>query len=111
MASSTAIETSDNELNDEQEEFRLPLDNIPQQTVTSLLASGHPSIKSPEDAVKFLFPKHHHHFRYKIKHKILHHEVTREELDVATKFGRFSQRPSDLFLKVNRTHLQIKNNF
>jgi hypothetical protein len=109
MASSIVIKTSENELKDEQEEFRLPPDNIPEQTVTYLLRSGHPSIKSPEDAVKFLFSKHYHHFRYKIKHKIVHHEVTREELDVAAKFGRFSQRPSDLFLKVNQTHLQIKN--
>ncbi len=112
MASSIATETSDDELDDEREEFQLPLNNIPQQTVTSVFASGHPSIKSPEDAVKFLFPKHRHHLRYKIKHKTLHHhEVTQEELDVAAKFGRFSQRPSDLFLKVNQIHIQIKNIF
>jgi hypothetical protein len=105
MASSKAIETNDNELDDERVEFQMSLDNIPQQTVTSLFASGHPLIKSPEDAVKLLFSKHHHHLPHKIKHKIFHHEVTQEELDVAAKFGRFSQRPSDLFLKVNRTHI------
>lgn len=111
MASSTAVETSNNELDDERVEFRLSLDNIPQQTVTSLFASGHPSIESPEDAVKFLFSKHRHYLRHTIKHKIFHHEVTQKELDVAAKFGRFSQRPSDLFLKVNRNHIQIKNIF
>jgi hypothetical protein len=109
MASSSAIETSENKRDDEREQFQLSPDNIPQETVTSLLASGHPSIKSPKDAVKFLFPRQHHHLWHKIKHKILHHEVTQEELDVAAKFGRFSQRPSDLFLKVNRTYIQMKN--
>ncbi|CAF4643135.1 unnamed protein product [Rotaria socialis] len=99
MASSTAIETSNNEL-DEGEKYRLPRDNILQQTVTSVFASGYPSIKSPEEAVKFLFSKHHHHLWHKIKHKIVHHEVTQEEIDVAARFGRFFQRPSDLFLKL-----------
>jgi hypothetical protein len=108
MASSTATETSDNESDNSREEFLLPLKNISHQTVTSLFASGHPSIKSPGDAVKFLFPKHHHlHLRHKIKQKLFHPEVTQEELNIADKFGTFSQRPSDLFLKVNRTHIQI----
>ncbi len=108
MASSTATETSDNESDNSREEFLLPLNNISHQTVTSLFASGHPSIKSPGDAVKFLFPKHHHlHLRHKIKQKLFHPEVTQEELNIADKFGTFSQRPSDLFLKVNRTHIQI----
>jgi hypothetical protein len=111
MTSSTATETSDNESDNSREEFQLPLENISQQTVTSLFASGHPSIKSPGDAVKFLFSKHHHRLWYKIKHKIFHYEVTQDELDVAAKFGRFTQRPSDLFLKVNRTHIQIENIF
>jgi hypothetical protein len=111
MASSTTIKTSDNKLDDEREKFQLSPYRIPEKTVTSLFGSGDPSIKSPEDAVKFLFPKHHHHLRYKIKHKIFDDEMTQEELDVAAKFGRFSERPSDLFLKVNRTHIQMKNIF
>jgi hypothetical protein len=111
MASSAATETSENKLDDERKEFRLSPDDISKQTVTALLASRHPSLKSPGDAVKLLFPKQHHYLRHKVKHKILHHEVTQEELDVAAKFGRFSQRPSDLFLKVNRIHIRIKNIF
>jgi hypothetical protein len=105
MASLTTIEMSNNELDTEPEELQLFSNNIHQQTVTSLFASGHPSINSPEDAVKFLFPQHRPHLRYKLKRKIRHYEVTPEELDVAAKFGRFSERPSDLFLKVNRTHI------
>jgi hypothetical protein len=111
MASSNAIETSDNEFDDERDDFLLFGDNIPRQTVTSVLASGYPLIRSPKDAAKFLFSKPHYHLRHKIKHKILHHEVTQEELDIAAKFGRFSERPSDLFLKVNLTNIQIKNIF
>ncbi len=111
MTSSTTIDIRDNELVNEREDFQLFPYNINQQTVTSLFACGHPSIRSPEDAVRLLFSKHCHNLRRKIKHKIVHTEVTQEELDTAAKFGRFSQRPSDLFLKVNQIHIQIKNIF
>ena len=105
------MKTCDNELDDELKEFQLFPDSIPQETVTSLLASGHPSIESPADAVKFLFHRYQHPLWYIIKQKILHYDLTQEELDVTTTFGRFSQRPSDLFLKVNRIHIQTKNIF
>ncbi|CAF4947150.1 unnamed protein product [Rotaria sp. Silwood1] len=100
MASSIVMETSDNEFNSQQEEFQLLQNAIPQQTVTSLFACGHPLIRSPKDAIKFLFLKHYYHLRHDIERKILHHDVSQQELDAAAKFGRFSQRPSDLFLKL-----------
>ncbi len=73
------------------------------QTVTSLYASGHPSIHCPEDAIKSHFSNgYYHRLQFKIKSKLHRHEITQKELDIAAEFGRFPHRPSDLFLKVNR---------
>lgn len=94
-------ESSMNELIDKQEESQLCSDNILQHTVTSLFAHGYPLIKSSGDAVKVLFSKHRHYLRHKNKYKIIHNRITQEELDIAANFGRFLQRPSDIFLKVN----------
>lgn len=69
-------------------------------TVTSLYASNQSTIQSPEDAVKILLRKQGHHLGSKEKHEILEHVVTQEEMNAVAKYGRFSQRPSDLFLKV-----------
>jgi hypothetical protein len=76
-------------------EYLRSIPNNTNETVTSLYASGHPNIKCPNDAAKVLFEKPAHRFRSKDKH-----EVTQEEMDAAAKYGRFPQRPSDLFLKV-----------
>lgn len=70
------------------------------QTVTSLYASEHPNIKCPKDAAKILSEKPAHHLRSKIKHELLEHEVTQEDMDAAAEYGQFPERPSDLFLKV-----------
>jgi len=70
------------------------------ESVTSLYASEHPEIKSPDDAVKCLFKKPNHFQRHKIKDNLFDQEITQEDLEIAVKYGRFSQRPSDLFLKV-----------
>ena len=87
MTLSTTIGTSDNKLINAREVFQLFPFNILQQTMTCLFACGHPSIKSPEDAVRLLFPNHCHYLRRKFKHKIVHNEVTQEGLDVAADFG------------------------
>ncbi len=81
-------------------EYLLSTHDGTNETVTSLYASGHPAIKCPKDAAKILFEKLAHHLRSKVKHELLEHEVTQEEMDAAAKYGRFPQRPSDLFLKV-----------
>jgi hypothetical protein len=70
------------------------------ETVTSLYASGHPAVQCPKDAATILFEKPAYHLRSKIKHELLEHEVTQADMDVAAEYGRFPQRPSDLFLKV-----------
>ncbi|UJR19523.1 hypothetical protein I4U23_022653 [Adineta vaga] len=70
------------------------------ETVTSVYATGQSTIKCPKDAIDILFKKSNHHLRSKVKHELLKHEVTQEEIDSAAKYGRFSQRPSDLFLKL-----------
>lgn len=75
------------------------------ETITTLYASGDSNIKSPKDAAKANFEKSTHHLRSKIKHEFCKHEfykheMTQEEMDAAAKYGRFPQRPSDLFLKV-----------
>ncbi len=74
--------------------------NATNETVTSLYASGHPNITCPKDATKILFEKPAHHLRSKVKREFLEHEVTQDEMDMAAKYGRFPQRPSNLFLKV-----------
>ncbi|CAF1330989.1 unnamed protein product [Adineta steineri] len=73
---------------------------VSNETVTSLYASGDPSIKCPKDAVEMLFEKPAHRLRSKIKHELFDHDVTQEEMDAAAEFGRFPHRPSDLFLKI-----------
>jgi uncharacterized protein with PIN domain len=86
-------------LEPDQEYLRSIPDDI-NETITSLYTSGHPAIKCPKDAAKVLFENLTHHLRSKVKHEFLEHEVTQEEMDAAAKYGRFPQRPSDLFLKV-----------
>jgi len=71
-----------------------------QQTVTSLLASESSTIKSPKDAVEFLFSKPLHFLRARINYELFEHEITEDELNFAADFGRFPSRPSDLFLKL-----------
>ncbi|CAF0762736.1 unnamed protein product [Adineta steineri] len=100
MISSAEIKTISNEFFDQQEELSQSSNNVSQETVTSLFASGYSFIKSPEDAIKYLFSKNRYYLRRKFNRKKIRHEVTSEELDFAAEFGQFSQRPSDLFLKL-----------
>jgi phosphatidylserine/phosphatidylglycerophosphate/cardiolipin synthase-like enzyme len=90
----TSIEMTKNDQN-------LPsVEDLSQETVTSFLACGPPIAKSPQDAVELLFSKPLHHLRPRINYEILEHEITEEELNTAAKFGRFIERPSELFLKL-----------
>ncbi|CAF4250542.1 unnamed protein product, partial [Rotaria sordida] len=76
------------------------IDNISRETITSLLACELPAVQSPREAAEILFSKPLHHLRSRINYEILQHEITQEELDAAAKYGRFIERPSDLFLKL-----------
>ncbi|CAF3002949.1 unnamed protein product [Rotaria sp. Silwood2] len=76
------------------------IDNISRETVTSLLACEPPVVQSPQEAAEKLFSQPLHHLRPQINYEILQHEITQEELDTAAKYGRFIERPSDLFLKL-----------
>ncbi|CAF1197233.1 unnamed protein product [Rotaria sordida] len=76
------------------------IDNISRQTVTSLLACEPSVVQSPQEAAETLFSKPLHHLRPRVNYEILQHEITQEELDAAAEYGRFIERPSDLFLKL-----------
>ncbi|CAF1355142.1 unnamed protein product [Rotaria sordida] len=76
------------------------IDNISRETITSLLACELPAVQNPREAAEILFPKSLHHLRSRINYEILQHEITQDELDAAAKYGRFIERPSDLFLKL-----------
>ena len=78
----------------------MSVENLTQQTVTSILSSDLPIAKSPQDAVEVLFSKPLHHLRSRINYEINEHEITEEELNIAASFGRFIERPSELFLKL-----------
>ncbi|CAF1585690.1 unnamed protein product [Adineta ricciae] len=54
----------------------------------------------PQQAVDILLDKPKHNFKSKDQQKLFEHEVTNEEMNLAAKYGRFPQRPSDLFLKL-----------
>jgi phosphatidylserine/phosphatidylglycerophosphate/cardiolipin synthase-like enzyme len=69
-------------------------------TVTSLLATKSPTIKSGKDAAEILFSKPLPFLRSQVNFEINEHEITEEELNFAANFGRFPSRPSDLFLKL-----------
>jgi phosphatidylserine/phosphatidylglycerophosphate/cardiolipin synthase-like enzyme len=77
-----------------------PMDDESKQTVTSLYASQFPAIKCPKDAAENLFHKPLHFLRSRINQEIFEHEITEDELNFAAEFGRFGQRPSNLFLKL-----------
>ncbi|CAF1383989.1 unnamed protein product [Rotaria sp. Silwood1] len=77
-----------------------PIENISRETVTSLLASEVPVVQSPKEAAETLFSQPLHHLRPRINYEILQHEITEEELNAAAQYGRFIERPSDLFLKL-----------
>ncbi|CAM4798953.1 unnamed protein product [Rotaria magnacalcarata] len=77
-----------------------PIESLSQETVTSVLAKEPSVIDNPRDAVRSLFSKPLHHLRPRINHETLEHEITPEELDAAAQYGRFMERPSDLFLKL-----------
>ncbi|CAF1352428.1 unnamed protein product [Rotaria sordida] len=76
------------------------IDNISRETITSLLACELPAVQNPREAAEILFSKPLHHLRSRINYEILQHEITQDELDAAAKYGRFIERPSDLFLKL-----------
>ena len=76
------------------------LDDSSERTVTRLLASEPSRVTSPEQAADLLFHQPISHLRARINHEILEHEITDEELDAASEFGRFPYRPSDLFLQL-----------
>lgn len=80
------------------------------ETVTSLYAAKHSSIQSPKDAVEVLLKKQKRHSELKTMIKFFDHEITQEDLDTAARYGHFSQRPGDLFLKVN-IHIDNAKNF
>ncbi|CAF4538200.1 unnamed protein product, partial [Rotaria magnacalcarata] len=77
-----------------------PIESLSQETVTSVLAKEPSVIDNPRDAVRSLFSKPLNHLRPRINHETLEHEITPEELDAAAQYGRFMERPSDLFLKL-----------
>jgi hypothetical protein len=85
---------------DLQQEFFSSIDDDLNSSVSSLYASGHRAIKCPKDATEILFAKPAHHLQSKFKRQLLEHEVTQEDMDAAAEYGRFPQRPSNLFLKV-----------
>ena len=76
------------------------LDEIPKQSVTSVLADEQWNIRSPQQAAEQIFYKPLRHLRSRINYELLERQVTDGELNLAEKFGRFSSRPSDLFLKL-----------
>jgi len=76
------------------------MDNQSEQTITSLLASESSNINSAKDAAEILFSKPFPSLRSRIDYEIFEHEITQDELDFAAEFGRFPNRPSDLFLKL-----------
>ena len=76
------------------------IEDLPQETVTSYLASASTIVRNSQEAAELLFRKSASHLRPRIKHEILEHEITDDELDAAARFGRFPSRPSDLFLKL-----------
>ncbi|UJR15302.1 hypothetical protein I4U23_002255 [Adineta vaga] len=78
----------------------LLLDKISKETITNLLLTGPPLIKSPQDAANILFDPPKHHLRSRINYEVLDREVTDDDLDIAADFGRFPYRPSNLFLKL-----------
>ena len=69
-------------------------------TVTSLYASNPLISRAPQQAADSPLGKPKHYFKSKDQRELSEHEVTNEEMDLAAKYGRFPQRPSDLFLKV-----------
>lgn len=76
------------------------LDEIPRESVTSLLADVSLNFQSPQQVAEQLFSKPARHLRSRVNYELLEHEVTDAELNIAEKFGRFTSRPSDLFLKL-----------
>jgi hypothetical protein len=80
---------------------KLPsIDDQSKQTITSLLASESSKIKSAKEAAEILFSKPFPSLRTRVNDEFLEHEITEDELNFAAEFGRFPQRPSDLFLKL-----------
>ncbi|CAF3542409.1 unnamed protein product [Rotaria socialis] len=77
-----------------------PIESLSQETVTFVLAKKTPAVENPQEAAESLFSKPLNHLRPRINHEILEHEITPEELDAAAQYGRFMERPSDLFLKL-----------
>ena len=99
MDASLTVETLERAL---QKNFEYPKSIFEKtnNTVTSLYASNPLISRAPQQAADILLGKPKHHFQSKDQRKLFEHEVTNEEMDLAAKYGRFPQRPSDLFLKV-----------
>jgi hypothetical protein len=76
------------------------IDDQSKQSVTSLLASESLKIKSAKEAVEILFSKPFPRLRPRVNYEFDEHDITEDELNFAAEFGRFPQRPSDLFLKL-----------
>lgn len=77
-----------------------PIEHMTRETVTSLLANEQTVIRSPQEAIEKHFPTALHNLRPRINYEILKREITEEDLDAAAQYGKFNERPSDLFLKL-----------